>query len=63
MMLKIALLTLTLLSASACAASGSAIKPGCEWAKPIWLSQADVLTEATEMSILEHNETWQRICE
>jgi len=47
---------------SACATSGAAIDSGCEWAKPIWLSQADVLTEPTETAILEHNETWEQVC-
>lgn len=61
-MWRLILLALALPIVSACATSGVAIDSGCEWAKPIWLSKADSLTEPTETAILEHNETWERVC-
>lgn len=57
------LLALILLSVSACGTNGPALKPGCEWARPIWLSPADVLTPGTEDQIIAHNETWERVCQ
>lgn len=59
---KTALLLLTMLLASACATSGPAVRPGCEWTKTIWLDPADKLTRRTEDAILEHNETREKVC-
>jgi hypothetical protein len=35
---------------------------GCEWAKPIYISHDDVLTDGTAKQILTHDETGKRIC-
>jgi hypothetical protein len=35
---------------------------GCEWAKPIYVSRSDVLTDGTARQILAHDETYQEIC-
>jgi len=52
-----------LLSVAGCATSGPAgPNPGCEWAGPIFLSDDDKITTETETAILEHNETWERVC-
>ena len=42
--------------------SGSGINSGCEWAKPIFTSKDDVLTDGTARAILNHNETWLTVC-
>jgi hypothetical protein len=46
---------------SACQ-NGPAINGGCEWAKPIYVSRSDVLTDETKRDILSHNETWKAVC-
>lgn len=51
-----------MLSATSCASGGPGTRPGCEWAKPIFVSRSDVLTDRTAAEILEHNKTWVRIC-
>ena len=48
---------------SGCGITGAGIDPGCEWAKPIFTSRDDVLTDGTARAILDHNETWQRVCD
>ena len=54
-----------------CATSGPGTKPdaapvivdnGCAWAKPIYVSKADVLTDGTAGAILAHNVTGARLC-
>lgn len=35
---------------------------GCAWAKPIYVSKVDVLTDGTAEAILAHNVTGARIC-
>lgn len=50
---------------TACAASGPAtevVDAGCYWASPIYVSQADELTDETASQILAHNLTWERRC-
>lgn len=55
-----AMLLPTLLLAG-CATTG-AVTNGCEWAKPIYVSQDDVLTDGTAKQILTHDETGRVIC-
>lgn len=43
-----------------CAKSGS--DSFCAVAKPVWIADADVLTDVTARQVLEHNETWERLC-
>jgi len=38
------------------------IDSGCYWTKPIRISRADILTEATAEQILAHNETGAKRC-
>lgn len=50
---------------TACAATGPAtevVDAGCYWTAPIYVSQADDLTDETARQILVHNETWARRC-
>lgn len=35
---------------------------GCSWAKPIYVSKGDVLTDPTAKAIRSHDETGKRIC-
>lgn len=35
---------------------------GCSWAKPIYVSPDDVLTDPTAKAIRDHDETGKRIC-
>lgn len=35
---------------------------GCAWAKPIYVSKADKLTDGTADQILAHNMTGSRLC-
>lgn len=44
-----------------CATSG-AVTNYCDISKPVYISKQDVLTDGTAKQILQHNETWQRIC-
>lgn len=34
----------------------------CSWAKALYISQYDILTEITMRGILLHNETWEANC-
>lgn len=52
---------LTILLLAGCATTGPATN-GCEWAKPIYVSQDDVLTDGTAKQILSHDETGKAIC-
>ena len=61
-MWKTAWLALAQPIVGACATNGAVTDSGCAWARPIWLAKADNLTEPTETAILEHNETWERVC-
>jgi hypothetical protein len=38
------------------------IDNGCSWAKPIYVSKDDVLTDPTAKAIRDHDETGKRIC-
>ncbi|WP_244104390.1 hypothetical protein [Burkholderia gladioli] len=38
------------------------IDTGCNWTKPIYLNKADVLTDETAASILEHNRAGAKNC-
>ena len=53
---------MALLCVSGCGVIGSETRAGCEWAKPIFTSKDDVLTDGTAADILNHNETWQAVC-
>lgn len=44
-----------------CATSGVATSY-CDISKPVYISKQDVLTDGTARQILQHNETWQRVC-
>ena len=57
----LSLLLLTTLLLSGCATTG-AVTNGCEWAKPIYVSQEDVLTDGTAKQILTHDETGKQVC-
>jgi len=35
---------------------------GCSWAKPIYVSKMDVLTDGTARQIKDHDEAGARIC-
>lgn len=47
---------------SGCAGNGAGIDGGCAWARPIYVSRADVLTEETAQQLLAHNEAGSRLC-
>lgn len=50
---------------TACAGTGrvtEVVDAGCYWTAPIYVSQADDLTDDTARQILAHNETWARRC-
>ena len=51
-----------MLCVSGCGLVGNGTNAGCEWAKPIFTSKDDVLTDGTARAILTHNETWQAVC-
>lgn len=38
------------------------VDAGCDWTRPIFVSQFDVLTDGTARQVLAHNETWARRC-
>ncbi len=38
------------------------IDTGCSWTKPIYLSKADVLSDATAAAVLEHNRAGAKEC-
>lgn len=59
------LMVVACLLLTACAATGPAtevVDTGCYWAAPIYVSQADDLTDETASQILAHNLTWERRC-
>ena len=45
---------------TSCGTSGHATD--CAWARPIYISRADVLTDGTAREILVHNETGGEMC-
>jgi hypothetical protein len=47
---------------TSCAAIGRANNSYCQIAKPIYISQDDVLSDATAREVLEHNRTGKKIC-
>ena len=53
------LLVMTVILGSGCATGKGSF---CQIAKPIYVSAADVFTEATADQILEHNEVWRGLC-
>lgn len=60
---SLALLASLLLTA--CASGGRAtevVDAGCDWTRPVLVSQFDVLTDGTARQILAHNETWALRC-
>ena len=59
--------TLTALSLIVALTTGCAIDPrvprdDCDWAEPIRLSRADVLSDGTLAQIVAHNEIGERLC-
>ena len=59
--------TLIALILSAVLSAGCGIDPrdlrdDCDWAEPIRLSRADVLTDGTLKQIVAHNEIGTRLC-
>lgn len=38
------------------------IDTACDWVKPIYISNADVLSDGTARQILALNQTWQKNC-
>ena len=46
-----------------CGTNGVVIDTSCDWVRPILISRDDVLTDGTARQILEHNETWQAVCD
>lgn len=44
-----------------CASGGAGTDPCGAW-RPIYVSQADALTDGTARQILAHNETGRRLC-
>jgi len=61
------LLTLLPLLGSCATKAGLVTEPvvndkGCSWAKPIYVSRDDVLTDGTARQIKDHDETGARIC-
>lgn len=57
----LSLLLLTALLLSGCATSGVGTDQ-CDWVKPIYVSNDDVLTDGTAKQILTHDETGKAIC-
>lgn len=47
---------------SGCAILGRETSQYCDISQPIYISKKDELTDGTARQILEHNETWKRIC-
>ena len=51
---------------TSCARVGVETKPvpsnGCEWVRPIYTSQQDVLTDGTARQILANDLAWQKVC-
>jgi hypothetical protein len=38
------------------------IDTGCDWTRPILVSDDDVFTPRTARQILRHNDTWEALC-
>jgi hypothetical protein len=55
-------LTLTVALTAGCAIEPSRYRESCDWAEPIRLSRADVLTDETFAQIVAHNEIGERLC-
>jgi len=47
---------------SGCAILGRETNAYCDIANPIYISKQDEFTDGTARQILQHNETWKRIC-
>lgn len=45
-----------------CTTPGAVTNNYCDITQPIYVSKSDVFTDGTARQILEHNETWKRIC-
>lgn len=56
------MLIVTIMLLSACAPSGAGSDSFCAVAKPIYIEDADMFTEATAREILAHNLTGEKIC-
>lgn len=56
------MLIVAIMLLSACASNGAESASFCAIAKPIYIEDADVFTEATAREILIHNETGEKIC-
>lgn len=56
------LLLLLMTSAVSACASGSAVRDYCVLAGPIYVGREDVLSDETVRQILQHNESWEKIC-
>ena len=54
---------LAIVSLVACAESGSVKTDYCFIARPIYLSDNDILTPKTENDIIQHNEIWEDTCD
>jgi hypothetical protein len=61
--LSITLAGLAMTSVSACAKNGHVKNDYCFIARPIYLSDDDLVTKQTEIEILQHNEVWEHVCE
>lgn len=52
---------------SGCAKSGDVltVDTACNWVKPIYLTDADIMTldPQTKRAILIHNESWFKVCD
>lgn len=63
---RVLTVSLMLLSLSGCGNGGGAraIDTGCEWVRPIYVSDydIDVMSALTQRQILTHNETWEKNC-
>lgn len=55
------LLGLMMVNATACATNGH-VNDYCLIAQPIYFDEADVLTEHTEIAIIQHNEILEKLC-
>lgn len=61
MRLMLALMT-TLLVGCGSAGPVRMIDTGCDWVRPIWVSDEDDISPWTARQILRHNETWDAVC-
>lgn len=69
MWIRILLAALLAMLASGCAILGRATEPetvtvdtSCAWARPIYVSRGDVLTDETARALLSHNEAGAKRC-